>query len=115
MARVRWAQLCRRRRTNGTRCAAFAIAGGFVCTAHGGRAPHVRRAANMRLFLASVRREELAAAIALQADLAALVRESVEEMQQTMSINGVAAALGVTRQRVQQMLKAPRSQEPAAG
>ena len=28
-----------------------------MCTAHGGRAPHVRRAANMRLFMAALRRE----------------------------------------------------------
>jgi hypothetical protein len=46
---LRWAIQCRaHRRKTGQRCRAYAIRGGWVCTAHGGRAPQVRRAADRR-------------------------------------------------------------------
>jgi hypothetical protein len=46
--RPRPARRCRAHRTNGQPCEAYAMVGGFVCSAHGGRAPHVRAAAARR-------------------------------------------------------------------
>ncbi|HZR53638.1 MAG TPA: hypothetical protein VFB06_29540 [Streptosporangiaceae bacterium] len=42
MARKRLARRCKARRTNGEPCAAFAVTGCEVCSAHGGSAPQVR-------------------------------------------------------------------------
>jgi hypothetical protein len=46
--RIRWAQRCTAHRSNGQPCSAFAVTGGLVCVAHGGRAPQVRAAAARR-------------------------------------------------------------------
>lgn len=48
MARMRQARRCKARRSNGQPCRAWAISGGYVCSAHGGRARHVRHAARVR-------------------------------------------------------------------
>ncbi len=48
MPRRRQARRCTARRTNGLMCGCFAIVGGLVCAAHGGRAPQVRAAAERR-------------------------------------------------------------------
>ena len=42
---------------------------------------------------------------AQRAAIAGVIRETVREMRQTMSLAQVAAALGVTRSRVQQLEK----------
>ncbi len=42
MGRTRQALKCSSRRTNGEPCRAYAIDGGKVCSAHGGRAPQVK-------------------------------------------------------------------------
>lgn len=42
MGRIRQARRCSGRRTDGEPCAAWAINGGTVCSAHGGRAPQVK-------------------------------------------------------------------------
>lgn len=54
VARKRQARRCTARRTNGEPCKAYAIVGGFVCTAHGGAAPQVRHEARVRHFEATV-------------------------------------------------------------
>ena len=54
MARIRPARPCGARRTNGEPCRNFAMLGGRVCHAHGGRAPQVRQAARRRLTEAAV-------------------------------------------------------------
>lgn len=56
MARVRWAHKCAAHKTNGDPCGNYAIDGGRVCRMHGGAAPQVRRAADMRLLEASAYR-----------------------------------------------------------
>jgi len=56
MARVRQARRCHAHRSDGQPCRAWAIVGGFVCRAHGGAAPHVRREARVRALEASIRR-----------------------------------------------------------
>jgi hypothetical protein len=38
----------------GNRCVSFAITGGTVCQAHGGKLPNVKKAAQMRLAMAAV-------------------------------------------------------------
>src|SRR3712207_320594 len=57
MARVRPARPCSAHRKNGEPCRNFAIVGGRVCPAHGGRAPQVRAAAAERELDRRVRRE----------------------------------------------------------
>ncbi len=47
--RIRQARRCHAHRTNGIACRAYAINGGTVCVAHGGRARQVRVAADRRL------------------------------------------------------------------
>jgi hypothetical protein len=54
VARVRQARRCRAHRADGQLCSAFAILGGTVCVAHGGGSHRVRRAANLRLLVASI-------------------------------------------------------------
>ena len=44
-----WNQQCSFVRRDGTRCARFAIRGGFQCPRHGGSLPNVKRAASQRL------------------------------------------------------------------
>lgn len=56
MARVRWARKCAAHKKNGDPCGNYAITGGRVCRMHGGAAPQVRRAAEMRLLEASAYR-----------------------------------------------------------
>lgn len=56
MARVRWARKCAAHKKNGDPCGNYAITGGRVCRMHGGAAPQVRRAADMRLLEASAYR-----------------------------------------------------------
>ena len=55
MARIRQARRCSARRTDGEHCRAYAITGGYVCRAHGGAAPRVRRAALVRSVEAQLR------------------------------------------------------------
>lgn len=50
MPRNRPARPCSARRTNRQPCRGFAIVGGRVCAAHGGRAPQVRAAADRRVL-----------------------------------------------------------------
>ena len=73
MAKWRPAVPCHARRSNGSPCGNYAMHGGMVCHAHGGRARQVRRAAfsrrreaQARRYLAelSVEREARRAAIA---------------------------------------------------
>jgi hypothetical protein len=52
MARKRQAQHCTAHRTDGNACGGWAVIGGFVCAAHGGRAPQVQAAARDRLAVA---------------------------------------------------------------
>lgn len=46
-----------------------------------------------------------------RAAVAGVIRETVREMRETMSLAQVAAALGVTRSRVQQLEKVSTDQE----
>lgn len=52
--------------------------------------------------------DAIAQVTALRTELAAVSREAVQEMRRTMSLAEVAAALGVSRGRVQQLEKPPR-------
>jgi hypothetical protein len=52
MAKRRPAVHCTARRSNGAVCRNFAMYGTWVCHAHGGRAPQVRRAAQYRMDMA---------------------------------------------------------------
>jgi hypothetical protein len=54
--KIRQARRCSARRRSGDRCHAFAITGGWVCAAHGGRAPQVRAAARQRVIMAQLER-----------------------------------------------------------
>lgn len=56
MARVRPANRCTARRTNGQPCGNYSIHGGTVCAAHGGRSPQVRAAARARVVESQLRR-----------------------------------------------------------
>jgi hypothetical protein len=56
MARVRQARPCRARRRDGQPCRCYAINGGFVCRAHGGTLPRVKRKARERLLEVDVAR-----------------------------------------------------------
>lgn len=49
MARVRQSKKCAGHKTNGDPCGGYAITGGTVCSAHGGRAPQVKAAAQVRV------------------------------------------------------------------
>ena len=49
MGRVRQAERCTARRTNGDPCRAWAVTGAKVCISHGGGAPQVRAAAARRV------------------------------------------------------------------
>ena len=55
MARKRQARRCKARRSDGQPCRAYAITGGVVCAAHGGRAPRVRQEARVRHVRAALR------------------------------------------------------------
>jgi len=55
-ARLRLRVRCTAHRTDGAPCRAWAIRGGRVCAAHGGRAPQVREAARRRLESAALTR-----------------------------------------------------------
>jgi hypothetical protein len=48
---------CHARRTSGEACGNYAMHGGHVCHAHGGRAPQTRKAAAIRMTKAWVERE----------------------------------------------------------
>jgi hypothetical protein len=56
MAKVRQARRCRARRRDGQPCGCYAINGGFVCRAHGGTLPRVKRKARERLLEVDVAR-----------------------------------------------------------
>ena len=56
IARVRPAVHCSARRSNGDPCKNYAMRGGRVCHAHGGKAPQTRKAAQRRLAEAQVLR-----------------------------------------------------------
>jgi hypothetical protein len=60
VARIRPALPCSAKRTNGQPCRAYAITGGTVCAAHGGRAPQVQHAARRRIALDQISRGLLA-------------------------------------------------------
>src|SRR5437763_16940592 len=53
-ARLRPGVRCAAHRAEGRPCRAWAIHGGWVCAAHGGRAPQVRYAAQRRLEMAAL-------------------------------------------------------------
>jgi hypothetical protein len=48
---------CKAHRTDGQPCSNFAMLGGTVCHAHGGRAPRVRAAAERRLAAEKLRKQ----------------------------------------------------------
>jgi hypothetical protein len=56
MARIRPAVPCAARRSNGEPCKNYAMLGGAVCHAHGGKAPQTRQAAQRRLIMAQAER-----------------------------------------------------------
>ena len=57
MPAKRQAVKCGGRRTDGQPCGAYAVNGGRVCSAHGGRAPQVKAKAAERLAEQQIRRE----------------------------------------------------------
>lgn len=56
MAKIREARRCRARRRDGQPCRCYAIVGGFVCRAHGGTLPAVKRKARERVIEAGAYR-----------------------------------------------------------
>lgn len=56
------AMRCARRRSNGQRCEAWAIRGGWVCWTHGGAAPQVQAAAARRIAELEAEHDEMEAA-----------------------------------------------------
>jgi hypothetical protein len=83
VARKRQARRCSAHRTSGEACGNYAIRGGYVCVAHGGRAPQVRGKAATRLVRASMYRQMKADAELHRRDV---VRWRVDQILTTASL-----------------------------
>ena len=92
MARVRPAVRCSARRGDGQPCRGYAIVGGSVCDAHGGRAGQVRAAAQRRVAQAKAKRIVLSEGYREVADPVTALARLAGEIEALKDALGQAAA-----------------------
>jgi hypothetical protein len=123
MARVRPAVPCSARRSNGNPCKNYAMLGGKVCHAHGGRAPQTRDAAQRRLAEAQALRAQVKGDAARKAEQDALgawagiIREErlmapTAPEESARALRHIARAMTTEARRLRQQAK--RLEERAA-
>lgn len=93
MTRAKPAVLCTATKTNGEPCQRAPIRGGSVCPAHGGSAPHVIKAARVRLAMAS--KNAVDVLVAILEDTSVAERDRINAAKEILTRSGISGTQSI--------------------